>query len=312
MNGSLPKRHHIVPRFLLNNFADGTGKIWVHRWGKLNVHHESVHRAFTQKHLYRSADWARPPGAKPPQHNLATEYTLAKLEQQAAPIISTIIDTARTLSAKSIALTEGDARVLKCFFYAMIRRSPETGEDLRAKTSNHEFYHSTLRIIAEQNEGFPRSLMDFSESDCEALQSRLKELRHKVWTSFVDASHPSMQADVLKFCNDTGINIYVVRDGSEFIIGSRGVTWVHVPGIQSSSLMSCLPLSYDVAISPSSESGKLALIDVTNAPQSMVDAHNMSASQESQTIGGCSRSVVAGLRNDRLDEAGPTRREFGF
>ena len=158
MNGSLPKRHHIVPRFLLNNFADGTGKIWVHRWGKLNVHHESVHNAFTQKHLYRSADWARLPSAKPPQHNLATEHTLAKLEQQAAPIVCTIIDAARTLSAKSIALTKGDARVLKCFFYAMIRRSPETGEDLRAKTSNHEFYHSTWRTIAEQNEDFPRSL----------------------------------------------------------------------------------------------------------------------------------------------------------
>ena len=311
MNNSLPKRHHIVPRFLLNNFADNTEKIWVHRWGKRNIHHESINKAFTKKHLYRSADWARPPSAKSPKYSLATEHTLAKLEQQAAPIICTVIDAARTLSAESIALTEGEIRVLQCFFYAMSRRSPETGEDLRVKTSNRQFYRSTLRIIAEQNQDFPRSLMDVSKSEREVLQSRLLELRHKLWTSFVDASHPSMQTDVLNFCKDTGINIFVVRDGSEFILGSRGVTWVHVPWIQSSPLMSCLPLSYDVAISPNSEPGAPVLIDVTNAPLSMVDAHNMNASQESQTIGGCSRSVVAGLRRFRLDEAGPIRREFG-
>ena len=89
MNSNDPKRHHYIPKMLLNNFLDDKDRIWIYDKNGGKLYQGTPINTFVQRNLYRTLSFDHE------NYSYEAEEELSRIESHAAPVIRRIIKCAR-------------------------------------------------------------------------------------------------------------------------------------------------------------------------------------------------------------------------
>ena len=57
MGSNIPRRHHYIPRMLLNNFCDDDGQLWVGDNFRKKIYKSHVNKVFVERNFYATFDF---------------------------------------------------------------------------------------------------------------------------------------------------------------------------------------------------------------------------------------------------------------
>ena len=125
---------------------------------------------------------------------------------------------------------------------------------------------------------------------------RLKKIKAAVKQNtkarFSSGDHPHLQADVERFCRDTGLHIAVIRCRKRsFVIGSHGVAIV----CRGTARGSWLPIAHDVAVAPTSHPDSDWLRPLDRSTEHIIKKINTAAIQQSRFVAGNSEPLIRSL-----------------
>ena len=205
MNRSQPKRHHVVPRFILENFVDNRGNLHVFTKNPRRHFQAKPNNAFAEKYMY-SIQYED--GTK----DSRVEDKLAAEEGNAAPVISKIIDVARQRRSLNIGLEE--KRALLKFWRVQHRRS----RHIRDVFSGLEYLDWAMPLLEAR--GVP-----FTEGDRERLRQQATDDREcqNAFAGNVAENLPE-------------------HSGSMKILLSRGIGTVVIENVRKSFVIGDLPI----------------------------------------------------------------------
>ena len=297
MASSKPKNHHYIPRCLLKHFVDKDGRLWLHEWGKQEIHRPRPKQAFKQKHLYRTVDLLQTRDFSNPNYSVEVEHILGELENRASPIIQTIIESARNKRHPVFSLTQEQTDIVKQFIHAMRRRTPESTEEFLECGDGYEavFRYATNTFCRQRGlESFGREV--FVQSDVAELMS---VARQNSGATYAAGTHRVMQDDGRKICRMASLHIYVAftpgSPRSSFVIGSRGVTaYQDRQGHKST----WLPVAPHVAIGLTNVPGEIR-VSLHVPTGNFVEELNRCTAKQSKTIAGHSQALIQAIMRKR-------------
>ena len=125
---SQPKRQHYIPRMLIRNFTDESGRLRAHKEGDRKPYRAYPKSLFTVRYLYTQYS----DGGK--QDNWIAELCLGQIESRAAPAIRKIIEAARKDENPGLSQEEQDA--CKRFFMTSLLRIREYADQVLDKLNS--------------------------------------------------------------------------------------------------------------------------------------------------------------------------------
>lgn len=224
------QRHHIIPKFLLNNFTDENGNLYFYN-GK-DVVNTSIKDGFIRKNFYaqRGQDGHR---------NFDAETKLSKSESKSAPIINKIIEAGRKRNCPG--LTDSERNLLDKFFVIQWMRTPIMRDT----------------VMPDLQKGYRNILDDFEREKRPLIPSERSELteetemKRRIYNAHVQCV-PIPSEEVLQCLKIKGIGLCVITNPKKsFIIGdfpiikitSQGSTQLSDPTVEV-----WLPISYDIIL----------------------------------------------------------------
>lgn len=275
-------RHHYVPRFILERFADADGLLHVHdrRQGE-TLRRLSPRDTFVEKHLYSSkmadGSWDR-----------RLEAALGFLEGPAAGLTESIAGQVR--AGRAPRLTPDERGLLDAFIYLQFRRVP----DLRDKFIKSERFDIALQeAIAEFEERF-RVLSDDERQWIGKTWTR-DRLKHNAFVkSFRALQQPTRASEAL---SSRGIALLSPESSrKQFVIGSRPVIRVGGPRgatLDHPDVEVWFAIAPDVAVG---HVGAFGEVRVLRASSAAVRRFNQAVSAQSTAIASSSAELVTSLR----------------
>ena len=297
-----PAKQHYIPKFLLKQFADESGRLWVHDKDRRRTYPTSPGNAFVQRDLYTTFRFGHIPKNTHPEsflqsmakdYSYETERFANDLEGNVAPIVSRIIQNAR--SGQFPRLTEQQAACWKRFMLAMARRTPESQRRATSISGDDAFYEAVKARAEADNHELP---------DQESLyrDPQIRQLRDRVLANinakFAAGDSPRERLEEDRFCRETGLCVAVIRDpGTKngFLIGSHGLAIVQRGHPGDSIDGSWLPIAHDVAILATSTPDNEYLLDLGSARRRVVEAINAGSYTQSRIVAGRSEELVRSL-----------------
>ena len=268
-------RHHYIPQFILRNFLDQRGHIWVFDRERDRVYATTPKNVFVQSNLYATYTWPReriPADCLPTDidafvasfskdASIETDVFANGIEKEAAPVVSRIIDAAR--SGRCPRLSFVDVARWQRFAISQARRTPESQKRIARVGSDRDvFYEAVVRVAKRENHSLP------SKSDFFA-DPRAVEVMHRtlctVNASFAAgrSSHVRRQTD--QFIAETGMLVAAITDRRcSFVIGSHGFAIVNTDQDKRSFSGSWFTVAPDVAIAPTPRHGRIEFITLTD------------------------------------------------
>lgn len=273
---SIPKRHHYVPRFLLVNFLDNEGKLWVRQCDNEKVWQNSPEAAYVERHRYSLIDYK---GHRDP----ALEQTYAVLEGATKTIVDKLLCAAR--SDRSPNLEQAEKAIWDEFIYHQMKRVPAVTNMLAEKLSWAERLEAAICTLRS------RGIQIDSE---ELAKIRSPEVLDRITQN---ATVKALAADspiIRTLLGAAEIEIGVAKNSSAFVIGSRPIGRAG-EGLLSASQGKALmwfPIASDVAVRPLFDGdGRTIRLD-----DEAVHAINTESLRQSDYVAGHSKELVQSIR----------------
>ncbi len=198
MSSNNPKRHHYIPKILLNNFLDDKNRLWVYDKEKGKLYPSTPKNIFVQKNLYRILNFDG-------DYSYEAEEELSRIESRAAPVIRRIIQCARNNENPKLSMKERHSWMR--FYIASCRRSPEFVEEmLRLDEEYDDVLHTAFESLLSQQLIDP---LDREFLDSNPILSDATTMKQNIKAVFASGDHPRLQAEEEDFLHKTGLLIAV-------------------------------------------------------------------------------------------------------
>ena len=247
-----PKRHHYVPRFLLETFSDTNGQLHLFDQERQRLYKGSPNNVFFETHLYRFFD---PFTGK---HSNIVETELSGIENDAAPVVQRIIRSARSL--RNPRLSRTDRYRWARLYYAQSRRTPEN-----------------LASCLEDN--------DHLRAHADALGINLHEIDDAIKQQGLPFFASGVAADLREedYCNNVGLmSAFALQPEHGFVVGSCGVPL----GSREPDIFfrGWLPLSPYVAVRATVWAHKEILVPIPSHAGEVIQRINAITARQSRVI----------------------------
>lgn len=238
MSGTRSKRHHYIPQFLIRNWADETGKVWVYNQYTQRIFLTSPSNIFAKSHLY--AYQSDLESAK----NDVFEKIFSREEKRVSKILRRIIATIR--SGQPEILNPEEALQCRLFLISMARRTPESQSRLRGFDGD-PFLEAVKRLPEARSMGL---------DDPEVLyrNAKVREMKKMVESNvnavFASGTLPRDRKKAFAHAQETCMLAMHVKDPRHsFLLGSHGYSYTtDVDENGNSHVSAWLPIAPDVAI----------------------------------------------------------------
>ena len=217
------------------------------------------------------------------------ERLLQRVESDAAPGIQRIISRVRNNEPPD--LSPGDRDSWKRFYHASCRRTPEFSDEMLNLNERFDDVWSFAvdRLFCEAGMVAPDSVLVGQDPRLKKIKAAVKQ---NTKARFSSGDHPHLQADVERFCRDTGLHIAVIRCRKRsFVIGSHGVAIV----CRGTARGSWLPIAHDVAVAPTSHPDSDWLRPLDRSTEHIIKKINTAAIQQSRFVAGNSEPLIRSL-----------------
>ena len=283
MTANRQKRQHYVPEFLLNNFCDERGQLWVGNREQKKIYKGAPREVFAMGHLYTKVD--------PVSGSRSWEYEnqLQTVENYAAPIVKKIIREAR--KGRGSGLSSEQTDIVKRFILGLARRTPESQERVSSnKPFAAIFYEVVVEAAANHGCAIPEK-DSFYQNPC--IEQFMKRTESNTNARFAAGDHPHEQSEEDKFCRGTGLCVIYIPEGG-LVIGSHGVAIV---SWTLDSKQVYLPIAPDVAIAPNPwpDTELLEVIPRTSDRKNLITEINRAYVESSSIIAGQSEELISSL-----------------
>ena len=274
-----PRRHHYVPKFLLEHFVDDAGMLHIfdRQRPERGVFKSSPKNAFLKRDFNTTLDSNR-------ERDYHVENEFSQIEGLASQTITKVIRALRKDKFSNI--SPGDKNTLDRFVHTMCSRSPDFRTYFKANWEK-EFIEGYDRVAKE--EGSPHRWNNFSKEEQERYRDNaLKEF--PLTTQGPISEEPSF---LLQSLSNKRIYIAMIRTARKnFIIGSSPV--VLIPNANLEDIEEAwLPVSHDILVSYCSESRFVN--DLNYLEEAAVRFSNEKMAEQSQIIAGRSRRLIESL-----------------
>ena len=122
MGANRPTRNHYIPEMLIKNFCDDSGLLWVGDQKRGKCYQANPTNVFVKNKLYVKHDYSQA------TDSYEYEGSLSKIESEAEPTISSLIEQARC--RRNPCLNPELNNHFKKFVMALARRTPESQESV--------------------------------------------------------------------------------------------------------------------------------------------------------------------------------------
>ena len=289
MNKPQAKRHHVVPRFILENFVDNRGNLHAFTKDPLKRFQIKPENALTENYMYSIL---HEDGTK----DSRVEDKLAAEENNAALVISKIVDQARQGRSLDIGLKEKSA-LLK-FWRVQHRRS----RHIRDLLSAPGYLDWALPFLEARG-------VQFTENDRESLRQQASDSRERqnAFAGIVAEDLPEHSGSMEILLRGGIETVVIEHTRKSFVIGDLpivrfrnrgGDLWLGDPGA-----FELFPVAYDVAIiwGPSASDAKRIVIDDI----SLVRQINEISLRQSTIIVGRSPELIQSLSDSSAARVDP-------
>ena len=300
MGANNPIRQHYIPEFLLRNFLDDRGQLWIYDKGQEKIYTTNTKNAFVKNNTYTRYRFEHiEKNTKPEEfidsvikdYKYEIESFARDIESKASPVISRIIEEARSNQCPQ--LSRKQAIHWKRFMLAMARRTPESQRRVAAIKSDDDAFYMGAKARADE--------VGYDLPDRESLYQdpRIRKLKDFVMTNvnakFAAGESHRERIEEDRFCHETGLRVAVIRNPSprnSFLIGSHGLAIVQSGHPDASVNGSWLPIAHDVAVSATPAPNKEFLLILDDENKRIVEAINIASDSHSQTIAGRSEELI--------------------
>ena len=284
------KRHHYIPRWLLREFCDGK-RLWVGFAASGKVKHLTPSNAFVKVDGYTRTDYIEGgDGEYKATKSDPDEQKLADLDGRTSSAARELLGWARRrrrTGDSTELLAPKVADINKQLLVVQASRTRASQDRVGLLTSHADtFFEVMYERAAELHHPLPERHQLESDPD---IQSIVSEQQQNMRANFAAINHPILEKKAHEFIRARGLQIAITASGgTEFVIGSHGLTIIERPTGQHA----WLPLAPDVAISlsPEPESYRFGI-----CPDSFVELHNKSTLAMSDMIAGKSRAAIEQL-----------------
>lgn len=229
---TIPKRHHYVPRFILANFVDGAGKLWVRHVNGGTVWSALPEDVYVERHRYSSVD---PAGNRDPE----LEKAYSVLEGVTKPIVDQLLEAGRT--DQSPVITDAEKAAWDEFLYHQMKRVPAVTAALEKRRAWGERLDAVVQRFRER--GLAMDEETLAELRSPDVMARLKQ-NATVKALFSDSPLVRLLLGV------ANIEVGVAPTGTSFVISSHPIAGIRA-GLQlagSGVTEMWLPIASDVAV----------------------------------------------------------------
>lgn len=285
MGENRPKNHHYIPQMLLRNFCDDKGVLWVGDKERRKCYRTTPKNVFVERNLYSHHDYSRR------TDSYEYEQALSRIESNAKPAISNVIDQARADLNPRLNL-EMDRR-LKEFVIAMARRTPESQDRVfgEADRSFEEVFDTVAKDFL-RGAGYDVPEQGWFDLDPGVLKlKRTMKANHSA--NFAAGEHHILQEEAKRISRETGWGLALIElPNRSFVIGSHGLT---VMQDETSSGGNWLPVAHDVAIQITAFPGRGFILRLNRDRESIIRSINSATVAQSDIIAGRSEALVRSL-----------------
>ena len=159
MGAKHPVRQHYIPEFLIRNFVDSCGHLWVYDKKRRKLYPANATKVFVENNIYTryifgrsSNDYEEFAGSIKRDYSYEAD-SLARIESRAAPVVSKIIKHARAKLPPQLSACQ--ASDWKVFVLAMARRTPESRQRVTSISDREAFYLAAKTGAEEVNYDLP-------------------------------------------------------------------------------------------------------------------------------------------------------------
>ena len=300
MARKIPRKHHFIPQMILKNFSNAKGQVWVNDGA--GTYLSQIKDVFAIRDLNAKWDWSDIPVGTDYEGFLASvprtdeyELVLGKIESEAEPVITAIIEQARC--PNRLVLEPQHRDILKRFMFASARRTPEAQNRTAIFSLGPEVFYEAAKATAERKNLPPPNKESFAGSP------QVRRIRDKMLSNsragFAAGVHPFLKEEELKFAPRTGVAVAVIRERcNEFVLGSHGVTLLERSLLQYLPAVSWLPVAPDIAIGVTTYPDWNVAIELSahNGGTEIVSLINHSTAVLSERIVGESEALVRSMK----------------
>ena len=226
------------------------------------------------------------------------EKALSKIECEAAPAISSLIEQARC--RRNPQLNPELNNNFKKFIMALARRTPESQESVFSELEMDvgEVFDSVASGLLREA-GYDVPEKEWFDQNPDVL--KLKQVaKSNLGANFAAGEHPLLQQETERFSREVGWGIALIcMPKRSFVIGSHGLTIVERDG---PSKRSWLPVAHDVAIWFTGLPNKGYMLYLDRNKESIIKTINRATVAQSNIIAGCSEVLVRSLMRKRVSK----------
>ena len=207
------KKHHYIPKFILKNFLNNEGKIFIwNKKDKLNEVRQYIpEKVFAEKFLNSTID-------NEGNRDNKLEDAFAKLDTESAKVINDKL--IKSLDNRiQPDLYEEDRRVIDLFFYQIAFRSPQTLEEILTD----QVYDKLIEHMVE-NEGIGGKKI----SDSEKARVRSDDTKKRIiQNAHIDARW-SRNTEILEMLNRMTLTILpLYKNNKSFVVASKPMAYLN-------------------------------------------------------------------------------------
>lgn len=287
MTSNLPKQPHYIPKLLLKNFVDSSGRLHVFDKKEGKLHQSTPGKTFVRGNLTRTFNFDTG------NYSYEVEQELSRIESRADPVIRRIIECARNNEHPKLSIE--DRHAWQEFYHASCRRTPEFAEEMLKLGERFDavLHLAIERLLSQQGIAPPnRELLDQNP----ILKGAKPIMMGNIKARFASGDHPHLQADVERFSRETGLLIAVIRQPKRsFVIGSHGVTIVQPEHKRDPAYGGWLPIAHDVILTPTSHPEKELLLPLNGSNDHIIRRINRASFRQSRFIAGRSEALIRSL-----------------
>jgi hypothetical protein len=269
---STPKRHHYVPRFILANFVDAIGKLWVRRVDGGKVWSAVPEDVYVERHRYSSVDET---GSRDPE----LEKAYSVLEGLAKPIVDRFLAAGR--SGAPPVITVAEKAVWDEFLYHQMKRVPAAMSALEKKQGWSERLDAAIERLRE------RGLVADEETLAELRSPKgLVRLQQNATVKALSADSPLVRI----LLGAASVEIGVAPTGASFVISSHPIAGIRagLQSVGSGGSEMWLPIASDVAARVAFN-GELRTVALT---KDKVESINRDSRSQGDFLAGNSKDLV--------------------
>ena len=289
MGANRPRRNHYIPKMLLKNFCDDGGLLWIADQERGKCYQTNPTNAFVKNNLYTKRDYSQA------TESYEYEDTLSKIESNAEPAISSLIEQAR--SGRYPRLDPDLDDHFKKFVIALVRRTPESQERISSESDMdyEEVFDSVAAYFLRQG-GYLVPQKEWFERNPDVLKlKQIAKSNHNA--KFAAGEHHRLRQETERFSREVGLGIALIRlPKRSFVIGSHGLTTIERG---SARKVSWLPIAHDVAICFTAFPDKGSIRYLNSTQESFIKSINRATAAQSRIIAGRSETLVRSLMRKR-------------